>query len=393
MPLAGTAARHRRRRSPLRLRSPQMLFTCRPADFAKSGTPIPGRFPGPAHARGKWFTIDIHCHIRSDKAAALVAGNAEVSRWFLETQASEQSQAVNRQNGMRSHLQGMSAEQRIADMDHMGIDIQAISPAPRQTYYGADPDLGLATARVLNDEIAEICGRFPDRFTGLGTVPLQAPELAIAELDRLHQSLGFRGIEIMTHVAGADLSEPRFRSVFARCAELGLVVFMHPDGFTEARRFKDHYFANVIGNPLDSTVALHHLIFGGVLHDCPQLKLVVAHGGGYLPAYSGRIDHAASARLDCCEQLHDMPTAYLKRLYFDSLVYTHHQLEYLVAQYGADHILVGTDYPADMGEIDPIGFIETAPGLDDAQRRAIFGGNAARLLRLAVSAQPTIGIT
>ncbi len=352
-----------------------MLFTCRP-----TGTPIPGRFPGPAHARGKWFTIDIHCHLRSDKAAAMVAGNDAVSRWFLETAANERSQSINRQNGERTHLQGMSAEQRIADMDHMGIDIQAVSPVPRQTYYGADPDLGLATARALNDEIAEMCGRYPDRFTGLGTVPLQAPELALSELDRLHRSLGFRGIEIMTHVAGADLSEDRFRPIFARCEELGLVVFMHPDGFTEARRFREHYFANVIGNPLDSTAAVHHLIFGGVLENYPGLKIVVAHGGGYLPAYSGRIDHAASARPDCCEHLKNMPTTYLKRLYFDALVYTHHQLHYLVEAYGADHILMGTDYPADMGEVDPIGFIESANRLDDAARRAILGENAARLL-------------
>ena len=158
------------------------------------------------------------------------------------------------------------------------------------------PGVGLATARTLNDEIADIVGRHPDRFTGLGTIPLQAPELAIAELERLHNSLGMRGIEIMTHVAGEDLSAERFRKVFRRIEELGLLVFMHPDGFTEARRFKEHYFANVIGNPLDTTVALHHLIFGGVLEDCPGLKLVAAHGGGYLPAYAGRIDHAASAR-------------------------------------------------------------------------------------------------
>jgi aminocarboxymuconate-semialdehyde decarboxylase len=273
-------------------------------------------------------------------------------------------------------------------MDHMGIDIQAISPAPRQTYYGADPELGLATARVLNDEIAEMCGRYPDRFTGLGTVPFQAPELALAELDRLHKSLGFRGIEIMTHVAGEDLSAPRFRPIFARCEELGLLVFMHPDGFTEAGRFRDHYFANVIGNPLDSTVALHHLIFGGVIADHPGLKLVVAHGGGYLPAYAGRIDHAASARPDCCEHLKEMPSAYLKRLYFDALVYTHHQLHFLVEEYGADHILMGTDYPADMGEVDPIGMIEGTPGLDDVERRAILGRNAARLLNLEMASIP-----
>ncbi|MGH7045556.1 MAG: amidohydrolase family protein [Stellaceae bacterium] len=359
-----------------------MLFKCLP-----EGAPIPGRFPGPAHARGKWFTIDIHCHVRCAVAAGLVEGHDEVQRWFLEIQANPASRAINRANGERTAAQGASPEQRIADMDRMGIDIQAISPAPRQTYYGADPELGRASARAINDFIADICGRHPDRFVGLGTVPFQAPELAVAELDRLHKSLGFRGIEIMTHVAGEDLSAARFRPIFARCEELGLLVFMHSDGFTEAGRLSQHYFANVIGNPLDTTVALHHLIFGGVLQGYPNLKLVASHGGGYLPAYSGRIDHAASARPDACEVIHRMPTTYLKRLYFDALVYTRHQLEYLVEEYGADHILMGTDYPADMGEIDPVGMIEGCAGLGDAERRAIFGGNAARLLNLEVPAE------
>jgi aminocarboxymuconate-semialdehyde decarboxylase len=355
-----------------------ILFKC----LAPGTEPLAGRFPGPVHARGKWFAIDIHCHVRCEKAAAMVEGKSDVSQWFLETSANERSREINRQNGMRTRAQGASPETRITDMDRMGIDIQAISPAPRQTYYGADPDLGLDASRAINDFIADICGRYPDRFVGLGTVPFQAPELALAELDRLHKSLGFRGIEIMTHVAGDDLSADRFRKIFARCEELGLVVFMHPDGFTEARRLHDHYFANVIGNPLDSTVALHHLIFGGVLRDHPNLKLVVAHGGGYLPAYPGRIDHAASARPDCCEHLHRLPSTYLKRVYFDSLVYTRHQLEFLVAEYGTDRILMGTDYPADMGETDPVGFIEGAQGLDDTERRAILGGNAARLLNM-----------
>src|SRR5260370_5557713 len=214
----------------------------------------------------------------------------------------------------------------MGEMDQMGIEMQGMSPAPRQTYYGADADLGLQTARILNDEIAEMCARYPDRFTGLGTVPFQAPELALAELERLHKSLGFRGIEIMTHVAGEDCAEPRFRKIFARCEELGLLIFMHPDGFTEAGRFKDLYFANVIGNPLDSTVAVHHLIFGGVLEDHPGLKIVVAHGGGYLPAYSGRIDHAASPPPDPRTHHKELPAAHLKRLSFPAPAHTPHPL-------------------------------------------------------------------
>src|SRR6516165_7468300 len=217
-----------------------MLFKCLPP-----GTePRAGRFPGPVYARGKWFTIDIHCHVRSDEAAAMVEGNAAVSRWFLETAVNEQSRTINRQNGERTRLQGSSPEQRVAHMDRMGIDIQAISPAPRQTYYGADADLGREASRAINDFIAEICVRYPDRFVGLGTVPFQVPDLAIAELERLHKSLGFRGIEIMTHVAGEDLSAERFRKSLAGCEELALVVLMHPAVFTEEGVSADHFLAN-----------------------------------------------------------------------------------------------------------------------------------------------------
>jgi aminocarboxymuconate-semialdehyde decarboxylase len=357
-----------------------MLFKCRP-----EGLPIPGRFPGPAHARGKWFTIDIHCHLLTPKAEEMVAGAGLSMDWQPRHQfANELTRETNHEQSRRTRVQFTSIEKRLEDMDLMGIDIQAITPSPAQTFYSVPAELGIETARVINDNIADICGKHPDRFVGLGTVPFQAPELAVAELDRLHKSLGLRGIEIATNVAGADLSEPRFRPIFQRAEELGLVLFMHPTGFPEASRFRDHYFTNIIGNPLDTTVAVHHLIFGGVLQDHPNLKLVLSHGGGFLPAYSGRIDHGASARPDCCEHLRHMPTTYLKRLYFDSLVFTHHQLEYLVEQFGADHVLVATDYPADMGEVDPIGFVEGAKGLDDTERAAILGRNAARLLNIEV---------
>src|ERR1700686_5221175 len=354
-----------------------MLFTCLP-----EGARIPGRFPGPPHPRGKHFTVDIHCHLLTEKAETMFKEAGLVDHRPRETFANSRTREVNQEQAQRTRSQFLAIEKRLADMDLMGIDIQAITPAPNQTYYDTPADLGIATARVINDNIAEICGKHPARFVGLGTVPFQAPELAVAELERLHKSLGLRGVEIATNVAGADLSEPRFRPIFARAEELGLVLFMHPTGFPEARRFRDHYFTNIIGNPLDTTVAVHHLIFGGVLQDHPNLKLVLSHGGGFLPAYSGRINHAASARPDPCECIRHMPTHYLRRLYFDTIVYTHPQLPYLVEQYGADNVLMGTDYPADMGEIDPIGFIEGAEGLDDSERRAILGRNAARLLNI-----------
>src|SRR3984885_4170925 len=269
-----------------------MLFTCRPP-----GTAIPGRFPGPAHARGKWFSVDIHCHVLCQPARDLVAAaNLPPARQRFEAPKTAE---VTDEHQSRVLPQLLSLEQRLSDMDTMGIDVQAVSPSPDQTYYGLPPDLAIEATRLVNDNIADIMGKHPDRFAGLGTVPFQAPELAVAELERLHKSLGLKGIEIATNVAGADLSEPRFRPIFQRAEELGLVLFMHPTGFPEASRFRDHYFTNIIGNPLDTTVAVHHLIFGGVLQDCPNLKLVLSHGGGFLPAYSGRIDHGASARPDC----------------------------------------------------------------------------------------------
>lgn len=356
-----------------------MLFKCLPP-----GARIEGRFPGPKRERGKHFTVDIHCHVHCDKADDMVKGVFTVERDATMRFANERTREVQRQQAERVHVQLTSVEKRLADMDTMGIDVQAISPAPVQMFYWTEPDLGLATARVVNDNIAGIVAKHPDRFVGLGTIPFQAPELAIQELERLVKSLGMRGIEISSNVAGEDLSAERFRKIFARCEELGVLLFMHPSGFTEGRRFGEHYFSNVIGIPLESTIAVHHLIFGGVLDAYPKLKLVIAHGGGYLPMYSGRIDHAAAARPDCCERINEDPTTYLKRLHFDTMVFTHHQLEYLVQQYGPDHVLMGTDYPYDMGEIDPIGFIEGSPKLNAADRKAIFGGNAARLLGMKV---------
>ena len=203
-----------------------MLFKCLPP-----GAQTPGRFPGPAHARGKWFTVDIHCHALTPKAAEMVAGHAAATRHPREEFANQHTREVNRQQAERNRIQFTSVEKRLAVMDRMGIDIQAISPSPNQTYYGADPDLGIATARVVNDNLADIAGRHRDRFVPLGTVPFQAPDLAVAELDRIHKSLGFRGIEIATNVAGEDFSTERFRKIFARIEELGLLVFMHPTGF------------------------------------------------------------------------------------------------------------------------------------------------------------------
>jgi aminocarboxymuconate-semialdehyde decarboxylase len=299
--------------------------------------------------------------------------------------ANDETREVNRKQQERVRPQLTSVARRLKDMDKAGIDIQAISTAPPQYYYWAEPELGRDVARTINDNIASIVHEHPDRFVGLCTVPMQAPEFAVAELERAVKQLGFRGVEINSNVAGAELSEERFRPFFAKAQELDTVIFMHPNGFTEGRRLADHYFINIIGNPLDSTVAVHHLIFGGVLDQYPRLKIVVAHGGGFLPAYSGRVDHAHKYRPDCRRCIKRPPTTYLKRMYFDTITFTHHQLEYLVQQWGADHVLLGTDYPYDMALPNAVDFVATAK-LGRTEKAAILGGNAAKLLKLKLPA-------
>jgi aminocarboxymuconate-semialdehyde decarboxylase len=183
---------------------------------------------------------------------------------------------------------------------------------------------------------------------------------------------------VLAHVGDKELSDPDFEPFWAKVEALGAVVFIHPSGFTEPRRFTRHYFNNVIGNPLDTTMALHHLIFDGVLERYPDLKIIAAHGGGFLPAYSGRIDHAWGARSDSHANLPKPPSTYLKKFYLDTIVFTPHQLDALVALFGAEKILLGTDYPYDMADYDPIGHVMAAK-LDAEDQAAIAGGNARRL--------------
>lgn len=354
-----------------------MLFSCSPP--AAQGTITAA---GRARGRRQQLTVDIHCHVHTPEADELVKPVFSIETEPMIKFGNEATREVNRKQMQSIHAKLTSVETRLRDMDKAGIDIQAISPAPFQYFYWTEPDLGLQTAQLVNNRIAEIAQGHPDRFVGLGTVPLQAPDLAVAELERMAKQLGMRGVEISTNVAGAELSDERFRKFFAKAQELDMLIFMHPSGFTDGQRLSDHYFINVIGNPLESTIAVSHLIFGGVLDAYPKLKLCIAHGGGFLPAYSGRMDHAHRARSDCRRCIKRRPTSYLKKLYFDTIVFTQHQLEYLVGLYGADHILLGTDYPYDMAESDPVGFVEAARKLSRADKTSIMGGNAARLLKI-----------
>jgi aminocarboxymuconate-semialdehyde decarboxylase len=234
---------------------------------------------------------------------------------------------------------------------------------------------------MVNDGLAEYTSKKPDRFVALGTAPMPDGNEAARELERCMRQLGFKGVQILTNVAGKELSDPAFAPFWKKAEELEALVVIHPNGFTHAERLRRFYFNNVIGNPLETTIALHYLIFDGVLERHPNLKILAVHGGGYLGAYWGRIDHAWGARSDCHGELPNPPTSYLRKVYFDTVVFTPDQLQALVSTFGADHVIMGTDYPFDMADYDPVGHV-VAANFDEATTAAITGGNARRLLGL-----------
>lgn len=352
-----------------------MLFTC-PGAAARGGvarTTQGGR---------RHFCIDIHCHVINPAVDEMVKHVFSPDREPAMKFASPLSRETNRRQNENIWACLTTVEQRLRDMDKMGVDVQAISSSPAQFMYWLDPELGARTARAVNENLASIVARHPDRFVALANVPLQSADAATAELEYCIKELGFRGVEIGTNIAGREVSRG-LDKFWGKVQELGVMVFMHPNGFTGGERLADHYFNNVIGNPLDTTVAVGHLVFDGVLERFPKLKIVSAHGGGYIAHYPGRMDHVWGARVDARTQLKKKPRQSLAKLYFDTIVFDRDQLRHLVNLWGADHILVGTDYPYDMGWYDPHGFVDGCAFLKDADRAAIKGLNAAKLLGIA----------
>jgi len=353
-----------------------MMYSCAPRS-SSSATTVKTK-------RGKSLRIDLHCHYANLEAAAKVAdrnpGQYEPSVKFANALTRETNVKQMRERAPKLS----SIEVRLKDMDRMGIDIQAVSPAPHQTYYWTEPGEGAELSRMVNERLAEICAKWPERFVALGTVPLQDAGLAVSELEHAVKKLGLRGVQINPSVNGMDLTDQKLNleKFFTKAQELDIVIFMHPIGFTQGERLLDHYFNNVIGNPLETTVAASHLIFDGVLERYPKLKVLLPHGGGYLAHYWARMDHAWKARPDCRTVIKKKPSSYLEKLYFDTITFDRGMLKHLIERFGADHVVLGTDYPYDMGMEHPVDFIGGAPGISKADKERIMGGNAARLLKL-----------
>ena len=309
-------------------------------------------------------TVDVHAHCAVPAAMALINQPLEASGLLMT-----------------------DTRTRIAAMDAQGIDVEALSINPY--WYHAGRDEAAALIKVQNETLVEFCAANPDRFVGFATAALQHPELAAEQVEYAVKTLGLRGVGVGGSVAGVELADPRFYPFWAKCEELGVLVFMHPLGTRElepsGRLAGSGLLTNTIGNPLETTIALSHLIFEGTLDRFPGLKICAAHGGGFLPSYAHRCDAVCRTFPDRVGKLPKKPpTAYLRdgQLFFDTIVFTPEALRHLIAETGPGQIMIGTDYPFPWTSTE-VDLVLGTPGLSDDERIAILGGTAAQLLGIA----------
>jgi aminocarboxymuconate-semialdehyde decarboxylase len=309
-------------------------------------------------------TVDVHAHCAVPEAMALmglkVSGQPTLPNVLVMTQTAD----------------------RVRAMDEQGIDVEALSINPY--WYRADRDVAQKLIAIQNEKLAEACAANPERFVAFASVALQFPDLAAEQLEQGVKNYGLRGAAIGGSVNGEELSDPKYHPFWAKAEQMGVLIFIHPQGTAELNattRLKGNgLLDNVIGNPLETTIALSHLIFEGTLDQFPGLKICAAHAGGFLPSYAGRSDQGCLTFPDrCTRQLRKKPTEYLRQLYYDNIIFTPEGMRHLVAETGPGQIVMGTDFPYPWTKTS-VDLVLNTPGLTDAERVAILGGTAARLL-------------
>jgi len=331
------------------------------------------------------MNIDVHAHyvpLDSLKVASEIGRSQG-----LKLEKKERGRDVVTRDG-RPLLTQLKAEfsdldLRLSIMDHQGVDMQVISPASSYFFYWMPVSEGLEFARWLNDSLAEAVAKHPERLMALASVPMQDSAKAAAELERAMTKLGMRGVEIASNIGGRYFDDPGFDPFWEAAQALDAVIFVHPNQVVGADRMKEFNLANLIGNPTDTSLAFAKLIFGGVLERFPRLKLLLAHAGGFLPYTWGRLDRGYRIQDSSTAKISKSPGEYLKLLYFDTITHSRMALEYLVANFGADHVLLGSDYPYDMGDPEPVATL-AAIGVDSEKFNRIANANACKLLRIGI---------
>ena len=324
--------------------------------------------------------IDVHAHVIVPEVYAMAAEHNIFFELPTEPGVTDAMRDRIKERAASVLARMSDIDGRIAHMDAMGVDVQVLSASlVHQGLEWADAQTGLALARTTNDWIAEAVATHPARLTGLGTVPLHLPALAVGELERCMRELALEGIAISTTAAGMELGDPALRPFWAKTEELGAAVYIHPGGNRD-RRFKRYSLWNSVGQAFEEAMAISSLMYEGVLGTFPGLEICISHGGGYMPFYMGRIDRNYAEKANTRINMTKPPIDYLRMLYFDSCVYERAVLQNLVDKVGADRVLLGSDYP--VGETKPVEFVTDTGTLSPAQKEQIVCTNAAAWLRL-----------
>ena len=270
-------------------------------------------------------------------------------------------------------------------MDRLRVDVHCLSLTPTLWRHEVEGAHAVEMARDVNDETAAIVEAHPDRFRGFAFLPLQDAEASVRELERSVRDLGLIGAAVTTNVDGEDWDSPRLFPVLEAARDLGALIFVHPASVRTRDLMASYHLRNLIGNPLETTITIASLVFGGVIDRLPELQLVFAHGGGYAAFAAGRFDHGHDVRPEAKEAIARPPTDYLRSLYFDCLTHSPLALRHLIDLVGVERVVLGSDFPADMGYRDPVGWLERAPLIEPAEKEAIRGGNLERLLGLGTA--------
>ena len=324
--------------------------------------------------------IDIHAHIIGEETMRLMRN--EAPKVAPRITPIDQDSALFEVAGSPYRpfpRGGFDLERRFKDMAASEVDMQAVSVPPQTFLYDQDPALAATFARIQNEEIAKLAKQHPDRFLGLATLPMQAPEQAAAELRRAVRILGLSGAMIGSNIEGRNLDDPALEPVWAAAAEVGAFMLIHPTKVAGADRLRSYYLANLIGNPLDTTIAAASLVFAGVLERHPTIKICLSHGGGFTPYQAGRWAHGWEVRNEPKKSLAVSPEASISRFYYDTILHSRPQLESLVGWAGASHVLLGSDYPYDMGTFECVRQVR-ALAISEVDRATILGGQAAAML-------------
>ena len=331
-------------------------------------------------------TIDTHTHILTPETAALISKAAPKAAVTI-TPTDKDFAALDVGGVVYRPFPtgGFDISRRLADMDATGVDMHVLSATPQTYLYGLGEELSATVAAIQNDQIAKHIKQHPTRFLGIGTLPMASPKRAADELRRIVGKLGLSGAMFASNVAGKNLDDPSFEPLWATAEELGAFMFVHPNNVAGAERLKSYYLGNLIGNPLDTTIAAACLYFGGVLDRHPNMTVMLAHGGGFTPYQAARWEHGWKVRAEPKVNVKQQPRGIARRFFYDTILHSALVLEAMIGLVGADRVMLGSDYPYDMAMLDCVAHVKGLK-ISDADKASILGGRAEKLLKVKVPA-------